>query len=114
MYIFSIYHSRPYEEFRLFLWIEIPAQILTTYTNLFRFCFLRIATPVLAPNVWANENPKVDTRFRELNSAPHDCEAEALPHDHGHRKKVQNQKSSTKSSQAVMGQKSLHTHQTLF
>ena len=49
----------------------------------FRFCFLG-TTPVLAPNVWANENPKVDTRFRESNSGPYDCEADALRHDHGH------------------------------
>ena len=41
-------------------------------------------TLVLTPNVWANENPKVDTRFRESNSGPSDCEANAQPHDHGH------------------------------
>ena len=35
-----------------FTWIE--KQVLTTYTNLSRFCFLG-TTPVLAPNVWANE-----------------------------------------------------------
>ena len=29
--------------------------VLTTYTYLSRFCFLG-TTPVLAPNVWANEN----------------------------------------------------------
>ena len=29
-------------------------QVLTTYTNLSRFCFLG-TTPVLVPNVWANE-----------------------------------------------------------
>ena len=56
-------------------------QVLTTYTtNLSRFCFLGTA-PVLAPNMWANEkNPKVDTRSRESNSGPQDCEADVLPH----------------------------------
>ena len=29
-------------------------------------------------------NPKVETRPRDLNSGPHDCKADALPHDHGH------------------------------
>ena len=59
-------------------------QVLTTYTNLFRFSFLG-TTPVLAPKVWANEkNPKVDIRSRESNLGPQDCEANALPHDHGH------------------------------
>ena len=33
---------------------SIEKQVLTTYTNLSRFCFLG-TTPVLAPNVWANE-----------------------------------------------------------
>ena len=39
---------------------------------------------VLAPNVWANENPKIDTCFRKSNSGPSDCEADALTYDHGH------------------------------
>ena len=30
------------------------------------------------------ENPKVETRSRDSNSGPHDCEADVLPHDHGH------------------------------
>ena len=30
------------------------------------------------------KNPKVETRSRESNSGPQDCEANALPHDHGH------------------------------
>ena len=42
------------------------------------------------PSVWANENPKVDTRFCEFNSGPCGCEACALPHDHGHRKGFEN------------------------
>ena len=62
---------------------SIQKQVLTTYTNLSRFCFLG-TIPVLVPNVWANENPKVDTRFRESNPEPYDCEADALPHNHGH------------------------------
>ena len=33
---------------------SIEKQVLRTCTNLFRFCFLQ-TTPVLAPNVWANE-----------------------------------------------------------
>ena len=56
------------------------------YIDLSRFCFLG-TTPVLAPNVWANENPKVDTRFWESNTGPQDCEADALSHDHGHHTK---------------------------
>ena len=35
------------------------------------------------PNMWANENHKVDTRSQELNSGPYNCEADGLPHDHG-------------------------------
>ena len=65
----------------------IKKQVRTTYTctNLSRFCFLG-TTPVLEPNVtvWANENPKVDTRCRKSNSAPYGCKTDALPHDHGH------------------------------
>ena len=30
------------------------------------------------------KNPKFETRSRDSNSGPHDCEADALPHDHGH------------------------------
>ena len=30
------------------------------------------------------ENPKVETRSRDSNSEPHDCKADAVPHDHGH------------------------------
>ena len=38
---------------------SIEKQVLTTYTNLSQFCFLG-TTPVLAPNVWANEKiPKL-------------------------------------------------------
>ena len=62
----------------------IEKQVLTTYSNLSRFCFLG-TTPVLAPNVWANEkNPKVDNRSRKFNSGPQDCEADALYQDHRH------------------------------
>ena len=45
------------------------------------FCFLE-TTPVLAPNVLVNENPKVDT---SLNSRLHDWEYDDLPHSHRHR-----------------------------
>ena len=62
---------------------SIQKQVLTTYTNLSRFFFLG-TTPVLAPNVWADENPKVVNRSRESNSGHFDCEADAVPHDHGH------------------------------
>ena len=58
---------------------SIEKQVFTTYTNLSRFCFLG-TTPVLTPNVWANENPEVETRSRDSNSGPHDCKAT----DHGH------------------------------
>ena len=57
--------------------------VLTTSTNLYRFCFLG-TTSVLALDMWANENPKVDTRSQESNLGAYDCEADALPHDHGH------------------------------
>ena len=62
---------------------SIEKQVLTAYSNLSRFCFLG-TTPVLAPNVWAYEIPKVDTCSRESNSGPFDCEANALSHAHGH------------------------------
>ena len=41
----------------------IEKQVLTTYANLSRFCFLG-TTPLLAPNVWANE------KIRKLTPAP--------------------------------------------
>ena len=39
---------------------SIEKKVLTSYTNLSQFCFLG-TTQLLVPNVWANENPKVDT-----------------------------------------------------
>ena len=33
--------------------------------------------------MWANKCLKVETRSRESNSGPYDCEANALPHTHG-------------------------------
>ena len=30
------------------------------------------------------KNSKVETRSRDSNLGPHDCKADALPHDHGH------------------------------
>ena len=47
-----------------------------TYTNLYQFFYLG-TTPVLAPTVWANENPKVGTLSRAR-----DLEADALSHNH--------------------------------
>ena len=67
---------------------SIEKQVHTTYNNLSRFCFLG-TTPVLAPNVWANEkNPKVDICSWESNSGPKDCKADAPPHNHGHHKRL--------------------------
>ena len=48
---------------------SIEKQVLTIYTNLSRFCFLGFK-PVLTPNMWANENPKIDTHSRESNTGP--------------------------------------------
>ena len=56
--------------------------VRTTYINLSPFCFLG-PTPVLKPNVWANENPIVDIGSLELNLGPYDWEAVALPDNHG-------------------------------
>ena len=67
----------------IFIFSSFEKQVHTTSTYIYRFCFLG-TIPGLAPNVWANENPKVDTRSQESNSGPYDCEADALPHDHGH------------------------------
>ena len=58
----------------------IEKQVLTTYINLSQFSFLA-TTPVLAQNVRANENFKVDTHSQVSNSGPYDYEANALPHD---------------------------------
>ena len=41
-------------KFKHIYFTSIEKQVLTTYTNLSRFCFLG-TTPVLAPNVWSNE-----------------------------------------------------------
>ena len=46
-------------QFKHIYFTLIEKQVLTTYTNLSRFCFLG-TTPVLAPNMWAN-GKKVDT-----------------------------------------------------
>ena len=58
-------------------------QVLTTHTNLPRFCFLG-TTPLLVAIVWANESPKVDNCSQGSNSRSEDCKAGALSHDHGH------------------------------
>ena len=48
-----------YCEFKYIYFTSIEKQVLTNYTNLSRFCFLG-TTPVLVPNVWANEKiPKL-------------------------------------------------------
>ena len=58
-------------------------QVLEIYTNLSRFCFLG-TTPVLKPNMWTNENLKVNASTRESNFGPYDYHANTLPHDQGH------------------------------
>ena len=40
--------------FKHLYFTSIEKQVLATYTNLSRFCFLG-TTPVIAPNAWANE-----------------------------------------------------------
>ena len=70
-------------KFKHIYFTSFEKQVLATYTYLSRFCFLG-TTPVLVLNVQANENPKVETHSRDLNLGPYDCEADALPHDHGH------------------------------
>ena len=61
--------------FKHIYFTSIEKQVLTTYTNTSRFSSLG-TTPVLAPNVWANENLKDDTCSRESNSGPNDYEAD--------------------------------------
>ena len=49
----------PLFKFKHIYFTLIEKQVLTAYTNLSRFCFLG-TTPVLTPNVWANEKiPKL-------------------------------------------------------
>ena len=50
-------------KFKHIYFTSTEKQVLTTFTNLSRFCFLG-TTPVLAPNVWANEKSHVETRSR--------------------------------------------------
>ena len=55
----NICHGVKFCWFKHIYFTSIEKQVLTTYTNLSRFCFLG-TTPVLAPNVWANEKiPKL-------------------------------------------------------
>ena len=56
---------------------SIEIQVLTTYPNLSRFYFLR-TSPVLAPNVWANENPKVGTRSIEESGCKQSVKASQI------------------------------------
>ena len=69
-------------KFKHIYFTSIEKQVLTTYTNPSRFCFLG-TTPVLAPNVGPMKNPKVETRSWDSNLGSQDCKADALPHDHG-------------------------------
>ena len=63
---------------------SIEKQVLTTSTNIsldstswkLHQYSRRICGPM--------KNPKVETRSRDSNTGPHDCKADALPHDHGH------------------------------
>ena len=78
----SVWKSPKFVVWERIKYISFPSivrQFLTSYTNFSQFCFLG-TTPVHAPNVWANENHKVDVHSWELNSGPYD----ALPRDHGH------------------------------
>ena len=66
---------------------SIEKQVLTTYTNFFRFYSVR-TTPVFMPNMWANENTIVDTRSKGSNSGPYAWEADALRHNYGNHTKI--------------------------
>ena len=66
---------------------SIEKQVLTTYTNFFRFYSVG-TTPVFMPNMWAIENTIVDTASRESNSGPYACEADALRHKYGNHTKI--------------------------
>ena len=52
-------------KFKPIYFTSIEKQVLTTYTNLSRFCFLG-TTPVLARNVWANEKSQSCEPLLEL------------------------------------------------
>ena len=70
-YIFFFLKS--FLQFKLIYFTSIQKQVLTTYTNLSRFCFLG-TTPVLAPKVWANEKilklrPAPGNQTRDLKIA---------------------------------------------
>ena len=60
-------------------------QVPKSYTKLSRLYFLGTTT-VQVPDVLVIENAKVDTQSWESNSGPYDCQADALPHNHGHHK----------------------------
>ena len=60
-------------KFKHIYFTSIEKQVITAYTNLSQFCFLG-TTPVLAPNVWANEKiskltPVPGNRTRDINIA---------------------------------------------
>ena len=52
-------------KFKYIYFTSIEKQVLTTYTNLSRFCFLG-TTPVLAPNVWANGQILDSSKLKEF------------------------------------------------
>ena len=67
----------------MFNFTSIEKQVFTTYTNHSRFCFPG-TTPVLAPKCVGQWKSQSRDRSRDSNKGPHDCKANALPHDHGH------------------------------
>ena len=74
-------------KFKHIYFTSIEKQVLTTYTNLSRFASWELhqySRRMCGPM----KNPKVETRSRDSNLGPHDCKADALPHDHGHHSKV--------------------------
>ena len=77
-----MFTSKQYFSLNVFILHQLRNNFIQVHTNLSRFCFLG-TTPVFGPNVWANENPKVDTHSCESKLGPY-CGADAAPHDYGH------------------------------
>ena len=69
-------HSLQYAKFSLK--ISIEKQVLTILSILLPGNY----TSTHAEYVGQWKNPNFDTRCRESNSGPKDCEADALPHNH--------------------------------
>ena len=76
------FSSLCFSQIYIFSALENAALCGNGITNLSRFCFLG-TLPVLAPDVLANEIPKVGTRSRKSYSGTYDCKDDALPHDYG-------------------------------